>query len=153
AGLDRIRLRLLELKKDRSGTKDEDALYAEAFRRYGLDVDSLPVAEAARRGRAAVVRMALLAAPGGWAWSREIMSRERARLYAVADGADDSPWRRRLREAFRRWDRARLKELAGDAQAFEQPPAVQSLLGAGLRLAGLSGEARDFLRQAQRRHP
>ena len=58
-----------------------------------------------------------------------------------ADGADDNPWRREWREAAGHQHGARLKELARDARAKEQPPAVVAQFGLILQLAGLPEEA------------
>ena len=151
--LDGIRLLQAEVKHQQFDTGAAGPRYAEAFRRYGVDVEALAVAEAARRVRASQVREALLAALDHWAWSAADEGPGRVKLLAVADGADDNPWRRRWREAARGQGRARLKELAGDARALEQPPTVLILLGNTLAAAGLPEEAADFLRQAQRRHP
>src|SRR5262249_26819902 len=103
------------------------ARYGEAFRGQGLDVEALPVAEAARRARASAVREELLAALDHWAWHQQ--GPGQAKLWDVADAADDNPWRRRLRHAARRKDQGWLKELAADARALEQPAPVQALLG------------------------
>jgi Flp pilus assembly protein TadD/predicted Ser/Thr protein kinase len=155
--LDEVRLRLAEIKQERFETKDavrqrEGLRYADAFRWYGVDVEALPVAEAARRVQASKVHEALLAALDHWAWHKAEDS-GRERLWAVADGADDNPWRRDLRQAARQKNLVRLKELAEDARALKQPPAVLAMLGKALLAAGLPGEAAVFLRQAQERHP
>jgi tetratricopeptide (TPR) repeat protein/predicted Ser/Thr protein kinase len=153
AELDRIRSQLAEVKGDSVDPRSTAGpSYAKAFRRYGVDVEGLPVAEAARRVRESAIREALLTALDHWAWYQE-KSPGQAKLWAVADGADDDPWRRRLREAAVRKDPARLKELAGETRALEQPPAALALLGDALHVVGLPGEAAVLLRQAQLRHP
>jgi tetratricopeptide (TPR) repeat protein len=153
AELDGIRLRQAEVKGQQFDTRAAGPRYAEAFRRYGVDVEALPEAEAARRVRGSAIREALLAALDHWAWSTGGKGAGPVKLSAVADGADDNPWRRSLREAARRKDTARLKELAGDARALEQPPTVLALLGNILSEVGRGEEAVAFLRQAQQRHP
>jgi tetratricopeptide (TPR) repeat protein len=155
--LDDIRLRRAEVKEELSRTRAvvrgrEGLRYADAFRWYGVDVEALPVAEAAGQVRGSKVHEALLAALDHWAWYTPEDS-GRAKLWAVADAADDNPWRRQLRQAAQRKDQTRLKELAGDAGAEEQPPAVLALLGKALLVADLQEEAVAFLQQAQRRHP
>jgi tetratricopeptide (TPR) repeat protein/predicted Ser/Thr protein kinase len=156
ARLEEVRLREAEVQQEqvasRAAGRHRETRYADAFRWYGVDVEALPVAEGARRVRGSKVHEALLAALDHWAWYKE-EGPGRARLWAVADGADDNAWRRRLREAARLKDRARLKELAGGAEALVQPPAVQGVLGKALLVAGLPEEAVGFLRQAQQRHP
>jgi serine/threonine protein kinase/Tfp pilus assembly protein PilF len=152
AELDGIRLRLAEVKESQFDTSDARPRYSEALRRYGLDVEAVPAEEAARRVRESAIREALLTALDQWAWD-EGTDAARAKLWAVANGADDNPWRRRLREAMLRKDSARLKELATDPRALEQPALGLALLGDALQGAGLPEEAAVFLRQAQQRHP
>jgi tetratricopeptide (TPR) repeat protein/predicted Ser/Thr protein kinase len=153
ATLETIRLRQVELKGHEFDTAAAEPRYVKAFQAYGLDVEGLPAAEAARRVRASAIREALLAALDNWAWSRTAQGPAQARLWAVADGADDNPWRRGLRQAARRGDAGRLKELAAGARALEQPPPVLVMLGQALDVTGLPAEAATFLRQAQLRHP
>jgi Flp pilus assembly protein TadD len=153
ARVEGILLPQAEVKDNLFDTGVADPRYAEAFRWYGVDVEALPVEEAARRVRGSAIRETLLAALHNWAWYKPADGAGRTKLWAVADSADDSPWRRRLRQAWQQKDPARLKQLAGDAQALQQPPPVLALLGEALHVAGLPEEAADFLRRAQRLHP
>jgi Flp pilus assembly protein TadD len=154
AELDGIRMRQAELKGEQFDVRAAVRRYAAAFRRYGIDVEALSVAEAARRVRASQASEALLTALDLWAyWTGAKDQPGTAKLLAVADAADYNPWRRALREAGRRVDRARLKELAADPQALREPPAVQAMLGQFFQNIGLPEEAIVFLRRAQQQHP
>ena len=120
--------------------------------KLGLDPEALPGAEAVRQLRGATIREELLAALDNWLWCKDPTDPGRARLRAVADGADDNAWRRDLREAAGRRDGERLQALARDARALEQPPAVLALCGEALQQAGRPETAANWLRQALRRH-
>jgi tetratricopeptide (TPR) repeat protein len=153
AALDEDRSQHAEVKGKNFDTPSLRPRYARAFRRYGADVAALPVAEAARRVRASAIRPALLTALDRWAWYKPEADPERAKLWAVADAADDNTWRRRLRQAARHKDAAHLQELAKDARALRPPPPVLTLLGEAHLVAGLPGEQVAFLRAAQLAHP
>jgi tetratricopeptide (TPR) repeat protein len=152
--LEEIRLRQAEVKGGHFDREGSAPRYAEAFRGYGLDVEALPAGQAAARLRRSPIREQLLAALDDWALRAKRPGLGREKLRAAADGADDNPWRRALRDAVDRNDAGRLREMAGDAQALTQPPAVLVALGEALsRGAGLYEEAAALLRQAQRLHP
>jgi tetratricopeptide (TPR) repeat protein len=74
-------------------------------------------------------------------------------LWAVADRADDDPWRQRLRQLRARKDRAALEQLAGEDDALNQPPANLVLLSRALEATGGQPAAERVLRQAQQLHP
>jgi hypothetical protein len=149
--LEEIRLRQAEAEGGKYNRLGADRWYAVAFRQFGLEVETLPTAEAATRVRRSPIREELLAALDNWAYeSKREEDPGRAVLRAVADGADDNAWRRALREAVARKDATRLKALAEDSASLAQPPAVLMLLGRALKnVAGLDDEAVTFLRQAQ----
>jgi tetratricopeptide (TPR) repeat protein/predicted Ser/Thr protein kinase len=152
--LDGIRIRQAELKGEQFDMRAAVLRYAAAFRRYGIDMEALSVAEAARRVRASQVGEALLTALDHWAyWTRANDQPDTTKLLAVADAADDNSWRRALREAGLRVNRERLKELAVDPRALKEPPPVQAMLGQFLQGIGLPEDAIVFLRRAQQRHP
>jgi tetratricopeptide (TPR) repeat protein/predicted Ser/Thr protein kinase len=154
AELDDVRLRQAEVKGEKFNNRSALPRYAAAFRHYGVDMEALSVDDAARRLRASQVREALLAALDDWAyWTEPKDQPGTAKLLAVADAADDNSWRRALREAGRRADGVRLKELAADPQALKEPPSVQAMLGQFFQKIGLPEEAIVFLRRAQQQHP
>ncbi len=131
-----------------------DRLYWGAFEEYGLDVAALAPQEAAERVRASAIRTRLIAGLDHWASVRDQLAKGNgASLRAVADQADEDPWRRRLREAVGRGDRAALEELAGDEGTLSQPPPSLMLLAIGLLNADSVGPAERLLRRLQARKP
>ncbi len=91
----------------------------------------LPVAEAANRVRGSGIRDDLLAALDGWsALDARAGGPAWKGLLAVAQAADDHPWRRECRDAVLRGDRAALVKLARREDSPRQP------VGAVLMLAG-----------------
>jgi serine/threonine-protein kinase len=153
AELDEIVLWQAEGKKGAFDFAGADARYAEALRNYGLDVTGLEVAEAAARVRASAIQSKLLAALDDWMRVRVRQDADVARLRAVADAVDESAWRRSFRDAVLSHDAARMKALAGQAEALAQPPVVLDWLGNALANAGLPEEALALLREAHRRYP
>jgi serine/threonine protein kinase/tetratricopeptide (TPR) repeat protein len=152
--LDAIRLRQAESKEGNMfNLAGADAQYATAFRDYGIDAAVMEPAEGAARVRSSAIREALLAGLDAWMQVKPAADPERARLRAVADGADDSAWRRAFREAALTNDPQKLKAVAEREEALGQPPAVLAWLGSVLDDAGLPREAAALLRQAQQRHP
>ncbi|HBI43452.1 MAG TPA: hypothetical protein DDY78_11430 [Planctomycetales bacterium] len=157
AELDEIRLRPSETTleggrsaHDQAIGRDMDVRYTGAFRRYGIDVEALEAPEAAARVRRSAIRDELLTAIGNWL---RMSNASQTKLLAVTEEADDDPWRRSFREAWRRHDAKRMKALAAEAEALAQPPAMLEWLAAYLADAGLSEEAAVLLRQAQQRYP
>ena len=152
--LEGIRLRQAESKDgqmfDRAGAEKR---YAAAFLAYGLDVATLEPAQAAARVRESPIREALLAGLDAWLQFEPAESSVRARLRAVADGADDSAWRRAVREAVLAGDTKKLKSLASEPETLDQPQDVLARLGAVLKGAGLREQAEALLRRAQQRYP
>jgi serine/threonine protein kinase/Flp pilus assembly protein TadD len=132
-----------------------DAPYTLAFRDYGIDIDSLEPAEAARRIRARPIKRELLAALDTWSQSRRGNSEDRQadwkRLLAVARAADDDSWRNQVRDALEQDDHRALNKLATSAQVSDLPAQTLSLL---VYRASLDGEQLcSLLRQVQRERP
>jgi tetratricopeptide (TPR) repeat protein len=151
--LEQISFRQAEVYKER-GTFDlagAGQRYAEAFRKYGIDIEALEPLEAAKRLRASPIREALLAGLDDWMGVKR--DAERARLKAVADAADDNPWRLSFRGALLAKDTRTLKEMAAKAEALSQPPGMLVCLGTALNDAGLREEAVTFLQRAQQAYP
>jgi serine/threonine protein kinase/tetratricopeptide (TPR) repeat protein len=152
--LDEIRLRQAESKdKEMWDSAGTEARYEAAFWAYGIDVVVLEPSGAADRVRDSAIREALVAGLDAWIQVRTLQDARRARLRAVADAADESPWRRSFREATLAKDARQLKGLAGQAEALAQPPTVLAWLGSVLAEANLWNEAETMLRQAQERYP
>src|SRR5262249_839458 len=104
----------------------------------------------------------LVAALDDWAFVKERLRVGSGEpLLAVANWADDDPWRRRMRDPAVRKDRAELERLAteeivhltGKDEGQPQPRANLVLLGVLLRSAGMRATAERLLRHVQQRHP
>jgi tetratricopeptide (TPR) repeat protein len=134
--------------------REIDRGYARAFADYGLDVAALDARTVADRIRGSATRIHLLEALDDWAYVRGALPGEDGEsLRAVAQLADDNPWRQRLRDPRLRHDRKSLERLAQEEQAFDQPPAMLRWLGVLLRQAGAPEAEVRLLRAAQRRRP
>jgi tetratricopeptide (TPR) repeat protein/serine/threonine protein kinase len=128
-----------------------DKLYTEAFKKYGLDVALPDPDPAAAQVRASAIRRHLVAGLDDWTYVRDGLHKASgAPLTALADRADDDPWRQRLRRAVARRDRAGLEALAKESVAMRQPPACLVLLS---RHELRSDKMEELLRSAQQQHP
>jgi serine/threonine-protein kinase len=141
--------------------------YREEFRRYGVDVDALDPQEAAERIRSSVICDRLVCALDDWAVRTVERLPGQERLLAIAQQADDDPWRKRLRDAFARKDKVALQDLARKSEAVSQPPATICFLARTLNHAVARSDDRaqllqrqefgrlaiNVLRQAQKRYP
>jgi serine/threonine protein kinase/Flp pilus assembly protein TadD len=132
-----------------------DTSYGEAFRDYGIDVEALQPAEAARRIRPRAIHRELIVALDQWAARRGHLdprgfdSAGWKRLVAVARAADSDEMRNRIRDSLERGDKEALGKLATSAEASELPVQTVSLLG-----EYLDPKAGGFLlRRVQREHP
>jgi tetratricopeptide (TPR) repeat protein/serine/threonine protein kinase len=115
--LETIRLRQAQLLDDQREQTEQS--YAQAFRDYGIDLDTLRPDEAAEQLRSRSIRGALVAALDDWAATRwglaEFGDRRDLRwqhLLAVARAADPDEGRNRIRDALERKDTKALKDLA-----------------------------------------
>jgi serine/threonine protein kinase/Flp pilus assembly protein TadD len=130
-----------------------DRLYAETFAWYGLDVTALGPQKAAERLRASAVCTHLVAGLDDWAAIKDVLKpRGGVQLHIAADRADDQRWRRQLRRATMRGDRAALEALAQDEKVLSQLPANLVLLGRTLKNIGSLAAAERLLRRAQPRY-
>jgi serine/threonine protein kinase/Tfp pilus assembly protein PilF len=110
--------------------------YAAALSEAGIDVDTLPVREAAARITAREqVAAAVLPALDDWVAVRSKSENEAAtqRLVEVLRAADPDPWRQQVRDALRRKDWSALENLARSPDVDRQPAATISFLCAALR--------------------
>jgi serine/threonine-protein kinase len=146
-------------KEDDFGLADTDQQYAQLFREQGLDVDSLPAAEAAAliRARSPQVVTELTAALDDWALERRRRRRrpqaDWRRLLDLARQADPDPWRQTLRATFGGKDRSAVLRLADQAEVAGLPVQSVELLARVLREAGAGERAEAVLRTALQRHP
>src|SRR5262249_53539167 len=74
-------------------------------------------------------------------------------LRAVLEAADDDAWRRSFREVVSRKDIPKLKELARQPEAWDQPSALQYWLAWQLQFHSGIQEAETLLRKGQQQHP
>ena len=135
--LEAVRLSQANLKDGAFDQAGAAARYAKAFRDHGIDLTTLRPEEAARRVRESSRRQEVLAALDAWAMLKPAGEARKA-LWAVADAADDNPWRKALRKTLASGDRMALVKLAHEPEAATQPPAVLVLLGEALVRAGLA---------------
>jgi len=152
AELEEIRLSLSATSSPgRTAPRSPEHRYADAFRKYGIDVKALEPAEAAARVRHSAIRETLLAFLYDWLYWASVADRDLLR--ALLDRADDDDWRRAYRDVLPGRDPRKLKELAAAPEAPAQPPVVLSGLGGLLLGGGQPEEALALLREAQRRNP
>ena len=135
---------------------DEKAIisgYQQAFREYGIDIDTLPPKRAAEkiRAKAPKNRDALVAALDDWA-SRAGPPKDSC-LRTIAREADPDPQRNAIRDAVAKADIPALRQLAHDREMARQPAPTLDRLGNALVQAREFDEAVALLRQAQRLHP
>jgi serine/threonine-protein kinase len=138
-----------------------DSDYAQAFREFGIDVESLAPADAAARIGRRGIALELAVALDAWAEARryaefgrgDATSRTWRKLLAVALLADPDPWRVRVREALLKRDREVLENVAREVPLAEASPVTLGLLGRALSDHLSHEQAEALLRQAQQRHP
>ncbi|MCW5551341.1 MAG: tetratricopeptide repeat protein [Verrucomicrobiae bacterium] len=153
--------RLEEIRFERSEVKDDhfdylagDRAYQAAFRRYGLDLESLTPDEVGRRVRASAIHAQLVFGLDDWLEVKEtgrLPGREH--LIAVARQCDPAPWRERLLDAYQRADKETLRFLARQPELAEQAPHTILLISSLLQLADERPLAVDILTHACRHHP
>jgi tetratricopeptide (TPR) repeat protein len=155
--LEEARLRRATVGISGALTDDEgcEAAYADAFRWYGLDVDSLEPGECADAIRCRSICLQLAAGLDGWAFVRRRLRLHRWReLSAVSRAADPDRWRDRLRDALEGNDPKALQEVAGSVPPDNLPPATAVLLGSlSLGTGGAAEQAVPVLQRVQQRHP
>jgi serine/threonine-protein kinase len=145
--------RVIGGKRDVYDLASTEQLYAEAFQWYGVEMNAASPQEAAERIRTSEIATHLVAALDDWVFARSQMQRrDGAALSAVANLADDDPWRRRLREADRRGDRVALEQLARGEETASQSPGSRLLLASALT-KGNDAEFVRLLQRAQAAHP
>ena len=138
---------LAEIRSGHLGVKPgvTDTAYAEAFRRAGIDLDTLTPAEAADRLRARPAAVVLQVLPYLDSWSLVRRNDEQPaerwqRPLAVARAADSDAYRNRLRALVERPDIRKqgeaLRALSQDRQVAELPPASILQFASALREAG-----------------
>ena len=132
-----------------------DQAYAAAFAAFGLDLQAQDTLTALRRIQDSDIRKNLVRALDHWAFLKSrIPGQSETFLLALANQADDDPWRRRVREAWPTENWKALVRLAEDPGILEQPPVNLYLLAASLKNFPEGRKpAEKLFRQAQRLHP
>jgi serine/threonine protein kinase/Flp pilus assembly protein TadD len=156
-------LKKMRLRQAETDVRDNSFLltrarpdYQEAFRSYGLGMETMTPQEAATRlrSRPPVVRATLMAALDHWLiLALHEKGPEADWLGQVLSAADPDVWRRRLRAARLRNDRPELEKLAAEVDPATQPPESLFILDMGLRQRGAGASALRLLRRTQQVYP
>jgi serine/threonine-protein kinase len=132
----------------------DEALF-DAFSAFGLELDALPIDEAAAALVDRGIGVPAAAILDRWAFVRRWLERDEDadHLLRVAEAADPDPTRRKLRAAIRIGDRALLKEFQRREDLARIPTASLCVLALGLEEAKDPEAALDVLRIARARDP
>jgi serine/threonine protein kinase/Flp pilus assembly protein TadD len=159
----RLLARLEELRSLQSNVKNDQFVlgstlpsYQRAFHEYGLRPETVTPKQAATRlrDRPRTVRGVFLAALDHWLiLARFKKSSEERWLEQVLDEADADAWRKALRVARGRNDRAALEKLARDLDVTTQPPDTLFQLEMSLQQRGAREAAVALLLRAQETFP
>jgi tetratricopeptide (TPR) repeat protein/serine/threonine protein kinase len=154
--LEEIRLGQAAVKDGSFDTAGADPAYAQAFRDYCIDVETLTVPEAAARIRSRAIGIHLAAALDNWAAARErTRGTDWKRLLDVAREADPDPWRCDLRQALASGGKEDLEKLLASAPTQKLPPTTLALLGSLFAQdRGIAAKlVVAMLREGQQRYP
>ena len=134
-----------------------EAGYAEAYRAYGLEIDTGAVAPMVQQIRAARIQDALIAGLDEWAWLRSRYelgpAGTRDRPSEVARRADVDPWRKRVRRAVQTGNTVELRHLAESADVASMQLGTLHLLASALDNVDEQEAAIQLLRRAVGHHP
>jgi serine/threonine-protein kinase len=126
-------------------------MYADAFRKYGLDLNAMKPVDATQRIHQSAIKDTLLAFMHDWLYWAS--GTDRDNLNEVLDQADDNAWRREFRSAAATQDFAKMRNLAKDHAAARQSPIILSGLAGSLLSYQQRDEACTLLSAAQRLYP
>jgi serine/threonine-protein kinase len=152
--LEDIRMNHLEAEEDGLGFVRAAALYAQAFRDYGIDVDGGSPAEIADRIKQRTLRHALVSALDDW--SHNVADHAgRARLLAIADAAENQPGSlaSQVRRALAQADKPALLKLAATPRLAQEKPSTVVSLATGLREQDAFEQAVGLLKLEQEQQP
>jgi tetratricopeptide (TPR) repeat protein len=134
--------------------------FRRAFQGYGIDVEGLPAAEAARRIQESGIGLDLSMALMAWSQMKSGFFGEASagarKLFEAAQAADPDPFRCGLRKASlgaRFADMADMSRLAADALGKDLPPATVEVLAISLMENDYHDLAQQFLLDRLRRSP
>jgi eukaryotic-like serine/threonine-protein kinase len=149
-----IRMSHLEASEDGLYLAGAAALYAAAFRDYGIDVERGRPADVIAQIKSREARAALVEALDDWALNTTDTA-ARGRLLTVAAGADGQPasLSNQVRAALAKRDKSALLKLAEVARSTKPRPATLVSLAAGLREQDELEQAVKLLRTAQQDQP
>jgi tetratricopeptide (TPR) repeat protein len=136
--------------KGRFDVETAPPAYRAAFLARGFDLAGGEASALSAQVAASAIKPELIAALDDWA-AHEPDPALRNRLLGVARGADPGPWTDRLRDPAVRSDRAKLEQLAREADPAVVPPANLAALAELLRPLGI--DPTPLLTAAQRRDP
>jgi tetratricopeptide (TPR) repeat protein len=153
-----IHLRAMTADVSRAGDRAArvDAAFAEAFRRYGIDVEHLAMEVAASRIAAREIAAELVEGLDIWTRFRHLRKRDDPgwkHLLAVARQADPDSVRNQVRLAWAQGQRDTLVKLARDSNITAGRAATVVLLGESLRYWGELDQAVNLFQRAQPRYP
>jgi serine/threonine-protein kinase len=143
------------VKRTHGHYRPEDSVryYAQAFRDYGIDVETLEPAEAAERIRPRAIRDHLVATLESWAGLRRVDPSLQARLVGIAEAAVEEDWRATLRAARDAKDGPALRKLADSIDIGRRSPQALLQLGSALEREDDNAAAVSLLRRAQQQYP
>jgi superkiller protein 3 len=161
AELDRIRQERAAIVNGQFNHAGASRAYAQAFRDYGMDMESLPVEEASARLRGnSALAAPVAAALDDWVEARHALGEGKPnweRLVAVARGIDPDPVRDRLRsmwgERITPGLQAEARRLAESIDIQAQSPRTLDILARTLAQAQLPDAAVQVLRDGRYAHP
>jgi tetratricopeptide (TPR) repeat protein/tRNA A-37 threonylcarbamoyl transferase component Bud32 len=147
----------LEQTAARAGEFDKQAalpLYASAFREYGIDIESLPEAEAGAAISGCAIKEELLAALDEWALRRPDRA-GKERLTRIAQAVERNPngFGHKLREARSKGEASNLKRLAKEVDVRKTPPTTLVHLAEALSQHGDWAGAVELLKMARVHYP
>ena len=129
--------------------------WCEAFRDYGIDVESLSPEEAGRRIASRPIAVELASWLDWWIFNQQELG-DRAgvrRLLEIANAADPDPWRTTVRKALAAQDEQALIRLADSIDLDAVPALSAHRLALGLFILGEKPKAVKLLKELQPRHP
>jgi tetratricopeptide (TPR) repeat protein len=129
--------------------------YATAFREFGIDIEQLPVLEAAREIAASPMRHDLIIGTLDWALIGNCENPQRPKLLEVAEAAaDDLPsWEKPLIRAMRDNDTDAILQLVDSLARPAASPIVFALVAQHLIEHEMFNEAIALLNEAQQKYP
>jgi serine/threonine protein kinase/Flp pilus assembly protein TadD len=130
--------------------------YQQAFRNYGMSVETMNPEEGASRLERLPQRARgnVVAALDHWLiLARYKKAPEASWLESLLAAGDSDSWRRRVRLARKKNDRQALEKLAGEVDAVKQPPEELFLLDVSLWQRGVKDGALALLMRAREKFP